>query len=172
MSTPWSRPSTPYPRRTSPSDSNRGSGSWYFCKKGCEKLLRGYGMPPHYAVENLRLQWALHYAYVCCNIGPLTGVISAPWTDDYELREIIVRGQSYFSRLPEYWPPPHPPLRPASLSSPRNKGGYTLAGRRGWWGSIFWKTREIGLPSYNDLSTIMNHRRYLWHLKPRIVEAW
>jgi hypothetical protein len=32
-------------------------------------------------------------------------------------------------------PPPHPPLRPTSLSSPRNKGGgYTLAGRRGGWG--------------------------------------
>ncbi len=30
---------------------------------------------------------------------------------------------------------PHPPLRQASLSSPRNKGGgYTLAGRRGGWG--------------------------------------
>jgi hypothetical protein len=30
---------------------------------------------------------------------------------------------------------PHPPLRPASPSSPRNKGGgYTLAGRRGGWG--------------------------------------
>ena len=30
---------------------------------------------------------------------------------------------------------PHPPLRPASLSSPRNRGGgYTLAGRRGGWG--------------------------------------
>jgi hypothetical protein len=30
---------------------------------------------------------------------------------------------------------PHPPLRPASLSSSRNKGGgYTLAGRRGGWG--------------------------------------
>ncbi len=30
---------------------------------------------------------------------------------------------------------PHPPLRPASLSSPRNKGGgYTLAGRRGGGG--------------------------------------
>jgi hypothetical protein len=30
---------------------------------------------------------------------------------------------------------PHPPLRPASLSSPRNKGGeYTLVGRRGDWG--------------------------------------
>jgi hypothetical protein len=33
---------------------------------------------------------------------------------------------------------PHPSLRPASLSSPRNKGrggaGYTLAGLRGGWG--------------------------------------
>ncbi len=38
---------------------------------------------------------------------------------------------------------PHPPLRPASLTSPRNKG------REGDGGSIFWKTREIGLPSYS-----------------------
>ncbi len=30
---------------------------------------------------------------------------------------------------------PHPPLRPASLSSPCNKGGgYTLSGLRGGWG--------------------------------------
>jgi hypothetical protein len=29
---------------------------------------------------------------------------------------------------------PHPPLRPASLSSPRKGGGYTLTGRRGGWG--------------------------------------
>ncbi len=50
---------------------------------------------------------------------------------------------------------PHPPLRPASLSSPRNKGGeYTLAGRRRGWGSIFWKTREIGLSSYSKICTL------------------
>ncbi len=50
---------------------------------------------------------------------------------------------------------PHPPLRPASLSSPRNKGGgYTLAGGRGGWGSIFWKTREIGLLSYSKICTL------------------
>ncbi len=43
-------------------------------------------------------------------------------------------------------------------SSPRNKGGgYTLAGRSGGGGSIFWKTRDIGLPSYsNNLSTVMS----------------
>ncbi len=43
-------------------------------------------------------------------------------------REIItIRGQSYVSRLPKYWPPP--------TSPPGNKGvGYTLAGRRGGWG--------------------------------------
>jgi hypothetical protein len=34
---------------------------------------------------------------------------------------------------------------------------YTLAGRRGGWGVNIWKTREIGLPSYNDLSTPQTH---------------
>ncbi len=49
---------------------------------------------------------------------------------------------------------PHPPLRPASVyPSPMLRGEDRLAERRGGWGSIFWKTREIGLPSYNDLST-------------------
>jgi hypothetical protein len=38
-----------------------------------------------------------------------------------------VRGQSYFSGLPKYWPP-HPTLRP--------------------------KTREIGLPSYSKICTL------------------
>ena len=46
-----------------------------------------------------------------------------------------------------------PTLRLASVSSPpQQRQGYTLAGRRG--GSIFWKTTDIGLPSYsNNLST-------------------
>jgi hypothetical protein len=40
------------------------------------------------------------------------------------------------------------PLRPASVTSPRNKGG------EGGGGSIIWKTRDIGLVSYsNNLST-------------------
>ncbi len=33
-----------------------------------------------------------------------------------------VRGQSYFFRLPKYILTPHPPLRPASLSSPKRNG--------------------------------------------------
>ncbi len=50
---------------------------------------------------------------------------------------------------------PHPPLRPASVyPPPLLRGEDTLAGRRGGWGSIFWKTRDIELPSYsNNLST-------------------
>ncbi len=53
---------------------------------------------------------------------------------------------------------PHPPLRPASVY-PRlffwGGGGRTHAlGGEGGGGSIFWKTRDIGLPSYsNNLST-------------------
>ncbi len=48
-------------------------------------------------------------------------------------REIIVRGQSYFYRLPKYWPPI--PLSAWRVCPPPNKGGgYTLAGRRGGWG--------------------------------------
>ncbi len=48
-----------------------------------------------------------------------------------------VRGQSYFSRFPKYWPPPSP--------SPPGEGD---------GGSIFWKTREIGLPSYSKVCTL------------------
>ncbi len=50
-------------------------------------------------------------------------------------------------------PHPLPARRVCPPPPPPNKGGwYTLVGRRG--GSIFWKTRDIGLPSYsNNLST-------------------
>jgi hypothetical protein len=45
---------------------------------------------------------------------------------------------------------PHPPLRLASVSSPPTKAGGTHSpGGEGDGGSIFWKTREIGLPSYS-----------------------
>ncbi len=52
---------------------------------------------------------------------------------------------------------PPSPLHPATVSSPRTKGGgYTLAGRWGGRGSIFWKTPDIGLASYStyNLSTV------------------
>jgi hypothetical protein len=39
-------------------------------------------------------------------------------------------------------------------------GGQTPRAERGRGGSIFWKTREIGLPSYNDLSTLCTHERF------------
>jgi hypothetical protein len=50
---------------------------------------------------------------------------------------------------------PHPPLRPASVFlPPLLRGEDRLAGRReGVGGSIFWKTREIGLPSYSKICT-------------------
>jgi hypothetical protein len=44
---------------------------------------------------------------------------------------------------------PHPPLRPVSVYPP------PLLGGEGSGGSIFWKTRDIGLPFYsNNLSTV------------------
>ncbi len=78
-----------------------------------------------------------------------TGKEGASW-------EIIVRGQSYFSRLPKYWPPI--PLSARRVCTPRLCcGGRTDSAGGGDGGSIFWKTREIGLPSYNDLSSgVMN----------------
>ncbi len=51
---------------------------------------------------------------------------------------------------------PHPPLRPASVYPPPllGGGGHSRRTERGVGGSIFWKTRDIGLPSYsNNLST-------------------
>ncbi len=75
------------------------------------------------------------------------------WSEQLHItrREIItVRGQSYVSRLPKYWPPTPLARRVCPPPSP-----HTLAGRRGGWGSIFWKTRDIGLASHsNNLSTI------------------
>jgi hypothetical protein len=62
-----------------------------------------------------------------------------------------VRGQSYFSRLPKYWPPI--PLSARRVCTPAFVAGEDrLAGRRG--GSLFWKTREIELPSYSKICTM------------------
>ncbi len=53
------------------------------------------------------------------------------------------RGQSYFSRLPKYWPPI--PLSARRVCPPPGEGD---------GGSTFWKTREIGLPSYSKICTL------------------
>jgi hypothetical protein len=68
-------------------------------------------------------------------------------------REIIVRGQSYFSRLPKYWPPIPLSARRVCIPAFVAGGRTDSPGGEGDGGSTFWKTREIGLPSYNDLST-------------------
>ncbi len=71
-----------------------------------------------------------------------------------ERREIITRGQSYSSRIPQYWPPI--PLSAGRMCTPRLCcGGRTNSpGGEGDGGSIFWKTRKIGLAFCNDLSTL------------------
>jgi hypothetical protein len=70
---------------------------------------------------------------------------------------------------------PIPPLRPESLSSPRNKGGGTHSpGGEGDGGSIFWKTREIGLPSYSKICTlcIQVNERYKLILSVELKIVW
>jgi hypothetical protein len=65
----------------------------------------------------------------------------------------VCRVQSSVWRLPKYWPPtPFPPSECVLPPPPKAGGGYyTLARRWGGWGggSIFWKTPDIGLASYN-----------------------
>jgi hypothetical protein len=66
-----------------------------------------------------------------------------------------VRGQSYFSGLPKYWP--SIPLSARRECTPRLCcGGRTDSpgGEGDGGGSIFWKTREIGLPSYSKICTL------------------
>ncbi len=49
-------------------------------------------------------------------------------------RLFTVRGQSYFSRLPKYWPPIPLSAWRVCPPPPQQRRGYTLAGRRGGWG--------------------------------------
>jgi hypothetical protein len=79
--------------------------------------------------------------------------------DGLRRREIITeRGQSYAYRLPKYWPTMPTPLSARRVWNPRlcwGGGHMHSPGREGGGGSIFWKTRDIGLPSYsNNLSTV------------------
>jgi hypothetical protein len=51
-----------------------------------------------------------------------------------ERREIIYCKRAILSLSSSKILNPHPPLRLASVSSPQQRRGYTLAGRRGGWG--------------------------------------
>ncbi len=87
-----------------------------------------------------------------CMIYRLDLPVSTFLPDHRTRREIItVRGQSYFSRLPKYWTTtPYPPGE--CVLPPDGEGG---------GGSMFWKTRGIGLPSYSkNLSTTALYRKF------------
>ncbi len=73
-------------------------------------------------------------------------------------REIItVRGQSYVMRLPKYWPPtPLSARRVCIYPPPLLRGEDTLAGWRGGWGSIFWKTQDTALYSIYIESSLLH----------------
>jgi hypothetical protein len=65
-------------------------------------------------------------------------------------------------------------LRPASVSSPRTKGGgvhsYTLAGRQGGLGAIFWKKLAIGLASYSIISLRID-RSFAGGVERRLIRS-
>ncbi len=74
------------------------------------------------------------------------------WKLSAQSTYFTVRGQSHFSRLPKYWPPPSPSPPGECVPPAFVAGGRTDSpGGEGEGGSIFWKTREIGLPSYNKI---------------------
>jgi hypothetical protein len=94
-------------------------------------------------------------SWACCPrllVDCLRSLRRAAGKKGWNRREIItVRGQSYVSRLPKYWSPTRRVCTPRLCW-----GGRTHSpGEEGDGGSIFWKTRDIGLPSYsNNLSTV------------------
>jgi hypothetical protein len=70
------------------------------------------------------------------------------------LRDHCKRAILFLSSSKILTPLTHPPSARRVCPSPATKaGGRHSPGGEGDGGSIFWKTREIGLPSYNDLST-------------------
>ncbi len=64
------------------------------------------------------------------------------------------RVQSCVLRLPKYWPPTPLSTRRVCPPPATEAGGTHSPGGEGGGGSIFWKTKEVGLASYNNnLST-------------------
>ncbi len=107
------------------------------------------GLHKHLKVRALNSTSCL---YPCFSLGPTQHIELPPyWYNIFYCKRAIL----FLSSSKILTPPPHPPLRTASLSSPpQQRRGYTLAGRRGEWGVIFWKTREIGLSSYSKICTL------------------
>ncbi len=80
-----------------------------------------------------------------------------------ERREIItVRGQSYVSRLPKYWPPIPLSARRVVLPTQQRRGVHTRREERGMGGQYFGRrVTYVGLPSYsNNLSTWQSEENY------------
>ncbi len=80
-------------------------------------------------------------------VDSLRSLSSSPAQSTY----FTVRGQSYFSRLPKYWPTiPLSARRVCSVYPPAFVAG----------GGLVWKTREIGLPSYSKICTLCSPVSY------------
>jgi hypothetical protein len=81
----------------------------------------------------------------------------------------VCRVQSSVWRLPKYWPP-YPPCE-CVLPPHQRRGVHTRREVRGW-GSIFWKTPDIGLASYSTYnpSTLSMEKSYVdrcdWKICP------
>ncbi len=106
------------------------------------------------SLENIFLQFWYLVRNIWLEIFYFSGLIISKWPpirETHTRREIItVRGLSYVSRLPKYWPPSAP--GECVLPPPQQRRGvHTRPGGEGDEGvSLFWKTRDIGLPSYSN----------------------
>ncbi len=99
-------------------------------------------------------------SFESCRVHASTGISGC--SSQAQSTYFTVRGQSYFSRLPKYRPPP---LRWGRTDSPGGEGG---------GGSIFWKTREIGLPSYSKICTLCSQAKLksCWDLPPWSIQLY
>jgi hypothetical protein len=86
---------------------------------------------------------------ICCSLFPML-------TDEFTEYLFYCKRAILFLSSSKILTPPSPSPPGESVLPPQQRWGYTLAGRRGGWGgaSIFWKTREIGLPSYRKICTL------------------
>jgi len=81
----------------------------------------------------------------------------------------ICRVQSCVWRLPKCCPPPPLSTQRVCPSPEPKAGGYTLAGRWGGGGSIFWKTPDIGLASYSIISPRLTVVRGVLQIQPGAI---